>query len=150
MPSNPNGQAPVEVSLEGFDLQSLYDANGAYLEDEILLSYAGKAKTITQGNGDTVDISPSFKGTLTNLESGDVFEFVATGSIRYSDNGDGTLLITYNGLNLVGNPYLDDGSYALVQTRGHFSNVYDEASDPAYGPLDGHGQILFIVDDLVS
>jgi len=158
MPTNLNGQAPTETSIEDFPLQDLYDFNGATLEDNITLDIAGKAKTITKGNGDTIEISPNFKGTLTNLDTADAdtFDFVATGTIQRSENDDGTIDVTYNGLNLVGNPYLNppdgegDLGYALVQTRGHFYNTEDPAGttpSEIFGPLEGNGQILYIVDD---
>ena len=88
------------------------------------------------------------------MSSGDTFEFVATGSIHRSENKDGTTQVTLNGLNLTGNPYLDpnaDGSevYALAQTRGHFFYTEDPGGstpEEIYGPLDGNGQMLYIVD----
>lgn len=150
MPNNTNGQAPTAFSFEDFSLQDIYAANGTTLEADIVLDMAGKAKTITMRNGDTIDISPGLKGTLTNNDTGDTFDFVATGSIRNSVNDDGTILATANGLNLIGNPYVDDGAYALTQTRGHFTYTYDDANVPPWGPLEGDGQIIFIVDDLIA
>ena len=156
MPANPNGQAPVESSLEAFPLQLLYDFNGATLEREVLLDVYGTEKSITKGNGDTIGIAPNLKGTLTDVATGETFDFVFTGSIQRSENEDGTFDVTYNGLNLVGNPYLDadgdgDLAYALVQTRGHFTQIQDPSGttpEEIYGPLDGNGQILYIVDDI--
>jgi hypothetical protein len=153
MPRNPNGGAPQKFALEDVPLQDIYEANGTTLEDDIVLDFWGKTKTITKGNGDTIEISPGSRGTLTNNDTDEVFDFVATGNFQYSDNGDGTTDVTINGLNLQGNPYVNDGSYALVQTRGHFNYTFDPAGadfSEQYSPLEGNGQILFIVDDLVG
>lgn len=153
-----NGGAPQEFALEDIPLQDIYEANGATLEDDIRLTISGKSKTITKGNGDTIDISPATRGTLTNTDTGEEFDFVATGSFHTTVNEDGTSDVTVTGLNLIGNPFVNDGSYALVQTRGRFEYTFDpeaEPSDPpspgdGFGPLEGNGQILFIVDDLVG
>jgi hypothetical protein len=155
MPASENGGAPTEETLEDFPLQLLYDANGATLDEDITLSYSRKLKVITTGTDDTIEISPGFTGTLTNEDTGDEFDFVATGSVRTSDNDDGTSEVTVNGLNLTGNPYLDadgdgDLDYALTQTRGHYSFTVDPTGatpEEIYSPLEGDGQILYIVDN---
>lgn len=167
MPASPNGQAPQDVSLENFPLSGIYAFNGVVWDEgvEVYISFSGKEKQIVKGNGDTITISPGLKGTLIN-QDGDTFDFVITGSRHSSPNEDGTIDETFNGLNLLGNPFVvpadpdgnlpghyvfdDEGSYSFTQTRGHATYTYDEANDPPWGPLEGSGQILYIVDDMIA
>jgi hypothetical protein len=141
MARNPNGTRPAEVSVS-LDISDFYEYFGNPLEDEIILTYGGKEKTILTGNGETIITSPGVRGTLSNLTTGESLDVMLPGTFHISTLEDGTEVEKYTGINILGDPFIgQDGQYAVVQTRGNFT--WDGE------PLSGNGQINYVVDDLL-
>ena len=165
MPDN-NGGKPIQISGSQIFQPGQLSAEQIF---PVEISFSGKAKPQTYPDGSTGAAFPDFRVTVTNLESGEAFEFVSTGHNRTTIMDDGTIVTVANGRNVVADPVgtggipdnlnLGDGTgvfltagtfrFAFAPDDDGIDNNGDGIIDNEFKlvePLNGNGQMINVID----
>ena len=146
MPAAPNPNKPTPVDAT-FVVDPFVVSESQDFPLEIELS--GKSKTIELSEDRFIFLSPGQKATLTNLDDpSNSLTLNITGSFHQTTLEDGSVLTEYDGRNLLGDPYIDDGQPGLVLAIGHFSTIFD-CEGNLVQPLQGQGQVVNVIDLLI-
>ena len=100
-----------------------------------LVEFTGKLKTLDLPGGRTVYMSPGFKGTITNGNTGTTVTLTLTGPIQVHPLPNGGTEVVFLGHNIVGDP--EAGWLVLI--IGRFNVIFD-AEGGLVQDLEGNGQ----------
>jgi hypothetical protein len=146
MPKDPNPNKPSEVDTT-FVVPAFALSESQDFPLEIALS--GKSKTIEFSEDSFIFLSPGQQASLTNVnDPSKSVTLGITGSFHQTTLSDGSVLTEYDGRNLLGDPFIDDGEPGLVLAIGHFSTITDSDGNLVQS-LEGQGQIVNVIDLLV-
>lgn len=156
--ANSNGGKPLDVfgTFTVLDLVASSEELTDFFDDlpQIDLDVEGKGKALEFSDDRFIFTSPGLKATLKNHQDpSKTVDLNITGTIHQTTLDDGTVLTVFNGRNLLGDPFIDDGQPGLVLAIGHFSlaqrDIDGDGDLDIVQPLSGQGQVIQLLDLLI-